>query len=65
MIEKILYNWLFHYNKYQEKWYAFPREEYPSYFNGESEDHVSAKTHDECLQLAVEREMKIRARRDV
>lgn len=60
MKEKLLYNWLFHYNKYRGKWYAFPREEYPEYFNGGAENQVSALKHKDCLELAVEKEMEIR-----
>lgn len=30
-----LYGWLFHYNIYQKKWYAFKREDSKQYFNGE------------------------------
>lgn len=28
-----LYNWLFHYNHHDQKWYAFLREDYKDYFN--------------------------------
>lgn len=62
MKEKLLYNWLFHYNRYTEKWHAFPREEYVNYFNGVSENAVSAETHEACVLLAVEKEMNLRKR---
>lgn len=30
-----LYDWLFHYNIYEELWYAFKREDVVRHFNGE------------------------------
>lgn len=30
-----LYEWLFHYNIYEELWYAFKREDVVKHFNGE------------------------------
>lgn len=30
-----MYDWLFHYNPYEELWYAFKRENKEKYFNGE------------------------------
>lgn len=29
-----LYNYIFHYNHFKDKWYAIPRNQYKEYFNG-------------------------------
>lgn len=34
MNKDTLYQWLFHYNHYSEKWSAFKREDYVDVFNG-------------------------------
>lgn len=33
-----LQDWLFHFNPYKQKWYAFKREQNSAYFNGELKD---------------------------
>ena len=30
-----LYNWVFHFNSYKDKWTAFKRKDYDNYWNGE------------------------------
>jgi hypothetical protein len=32
-LDLFLYNWLFHYNSYEQTWYAFTREDHNNYFN--------------------------------
>ena len=40
-----LYDYLFHYNHYEELWYAFKRENKEKYFNGQltSDDYIKNK----------------------
>ncbi len=33
--DHLLYNWLWFYNSYEKLWYAFKREDYNKFFNGE------------------------------
>jgi hypothetical protein len=37
-----LYQWLFHYNHYSEKWNAFKREDYVDVFNGKKKPLASS-----------------------
>ena len=40
-----LYDWLFHYNPYEELWYATPKEDYMKFFSG-SDKRGSLKAKD-------------------
>lgn len=35
-----LYNWIFHYNHFDELWYAIPREAYSRYWDNEMTEGV-------------------------
>jgi hypothetical protein len=35
-----IYNYMFHYNPYEELWYAIPRDKYVAYWSGEREDGI-------------------------
>lgn len=37
---ELIYNYLFHYNPYEELWYAIPRDKYLAYWNGERENGI-------------------------
>lgn len=41
-----LYDWLFHYNIYEELWYAFKREDVVRHFNGELKSDEFHKSKD-------------------
>ena len=42
-----LYDYLFHYNPYEELWYAFKRKQYGDYFNGKKSGLMKNKDFDE------------------
>jgi len=48
-----LYDWLFHYNHYEELWSAFRREDKEKYFNGElkSNQFHRAKNVDTLIEF--------------
>ena len=48
-----LYDYLFHYNPYEEAWYAFKREEKEKYFNGELDKKKLLKAKDIKILLEV------------
>ncbi len=35
-----LYDWLFWFNCYEEKWYGFKREDYVAFFNGDKKGSI-------------------------
>lgn len=39
MVDNI-YNYMFHYNPYEELWYAIPRDKYLDYWNGERQNGI-------------------------
>lgn len=57
--EEILFGWLFHYNPYKKRWFAFLREEHRNYFNGCANNLVSHKDFDEVIVLAVAKDKKL------
>lgn len=57
MVEDRLYNWLFHYNKYKKLWFAFRREDYIGYFNGDMTNVVSDPDFDDCKHKALLKEL--------
>lgn len=48
-----LYDWLFHYNPYEELWSAFKRENKEKYFNGQlrSDELCKAKSIDVLIEF--------------
>lgn len=44
--ENILYHWLFRYNTYTKKWFAFRREDINAYFNGGKSKHKIYSAND-------------------
>lgn len=50
---EVFNDWLFHYNPYQEMWYAFKREHHLEYFNGEHKNVLKSdniKTLEQYIQ---------------
>ena len=48
--DKAFYNWLFHYNGYNDTWYAFHRDDLEAYFSGRQGTHIVYK-HRELAKL--------------
>jgi len=46
-----LYNWLFHYNHHEEKWYAFLRDDVKNYFNEAYPKAIKARTIEVLLEI--------------
>jgi len=46
MMNDELYNWIFHYNTYNNVWSAFNREDYHAYWNGEEPKYAILKAKD-------------------
>ena len=53
MNEHILYTWVFHYNTHTKLWYAFHREDYRAYWNGEQTKFpvIKSKAHSVLVQI--------------
>jgi hypothetical protein len=52
MSNKNLYQWLFHFNPYKEIWFAFKREDYVKFFNGDTEiKTVGSKNINTLIEL--------------
>ena len=52
-----LHDWLFHYNCYDEHWYAFKREHQKDYFNGTAKNWIRSKEI-KTLVLAIKEQFK-------
>ena len=50
-----LYQWLFHFNPYKETWFAFKREDYVKFFNGDSSVKTVASKNINTLVELVEK----------
>ena len=48
-----LVDWLFHYNPYREAWFAFKREHYLEYFNGEYTNTLKSKSQKTLEELII------------
>jgi|688.fasta_scaffold1546678_2 hypothetical protein len=46
-----LYNWLFHYNHHEEKWYAFLRDDVKDYFNEPYPKAIKARTIEVLVEI--------------
>jgi hypothetical protein len=53
-----LYNWLFHYNHHEERWYAFLRDDYKDYFNSSQPKALKARTIETLIELITRAEGK-------
>ena len=52
MKNEFLWNWVFQYNPYTDKWNAFTREDYVAYFNGgEVKSLVSSSKLDTVVEI--------------
>lgn len=48
-----LYNWLFHYNPYMDKHFAFHREDFIAYMNGTETIHPVIKSNTHASLVAI------------
>lgn len=46
-----LYDWVFHYNHYTNEWCAFKREHYSEYFNGNHNNVIRNKSHNNLVDF--------------
>jgi hypothetical protein len=51
MKKEIYYNWLFHYNPYQKKWYAFEKDNFIGFFSDkENTFHVKGSSMPDLIK---------------
>jgi hypothetical protein len=55
-----LYDYLFHYNPFQKLWYAFKREDYNKYFNGDKKELMKHADIEELVTMILTKEYKIK-----
>lgn len=58
MTTNYLHEWLFHYNGYENLWYAFTRETKNDYFNGTGNKYIKSKNIDTLMFIIVKAEGK-------
>ena len=46
-----IYNYVFHYNHYEELWWAIPRESYNDYWNGKKDNCLFSTTIKDLIDI--------------
>lgn len=59
MNNNYLYNWLFHYNGYENLWYGFTQDEKDNYFNGTDNKYLKSKNIETLMFIIVKAEGKL------